>query len=96
MSEIGEMWSDINENLRKKKADLLKWNTDVMYYLQTEYGFEIKKHTDFHYSLFHPKRGRMDFWPSTGKVSWFHKNKIFGRPTVVKDFEAFLMQNFKP
>lgn len=99
MSDMGEMWSEQREKLRSKKANLLKWNTDVMYGMQAEFDnyFEIKKHTEFHYSIFHPERGRMDFWPSTGKISWFNKNgKTYGKPTVIKDFEAYLMQNFKP
>lgn len=98
MSEMGEFYQEQNEKLRKKKANLLKWNTDVLYGMQVEFDnyFEIRKHTDFHYSLIHPKRGRMDFWPSTGKIAWFQKNKTYGKPLVIKDFEAYLMNNFKP
>jgi hypothetical protein len=98
MSDMGEMWSEQREKLRAKKSSLLKWNTDVMYGMQVEFDnyFEIKKHTDFHYSLIHPIRGRMDCWPSTGKVSWFNDNRKKRKVYVIKDLEAYLIQNFKP
>lgn len=95
MSDIGEYWSEHRDKDQKRKADQLKWNTDVLLWAEVEYGFKVKKHTDYHYSAYHHTRGRMDLWPSTGKVAWFHKNKSFGRPIIVNDIEAYLIKHFK-
>lgn len=95
MSDIGEYWNEHREKEQKRKADRLKWNTDILYWAKEEYGFDLKKHTEFHYSLFHPEKGRMDMWVSTGKVMWFHKNKTnFAK--VIDDIEAYLIEHFKP
>lgn len=95
MGDIGEYWNEYREKEQKRKADKLKWNTDVLYWAQEEYGFKLTKHTEFHYTLFHPTRGRMDVWPSTGKIMWYHKKKTsFAK--IVDDIEAYLMEHFKP
>lgn len=81
-------------NPPRSKSDVLKWNTDVIFGMAEEYGYTIKKNTDFHFSLFHPTRGRMDYFPSTGKAGWFHKNKTYGKSFHIKDIEAYLMEHF--
>lgn len=78
----------------RSKADRLKWNTDVVFGMAEEYGYEVKRHSEFHFSLFHPKRGRMDYWPSTNTLAWFHKNKSYGTPVKINDIEAYLMEHF--
>lgn len=83
-------------NPPRSKADILKWNTDVIFGMAEEYGYSVKKNTDFHFSLFHPTRGRMDYFPSTGKAGWFHKNKTYGKSFHIKDIEAYLMEHFNP
>ena len=77
------------------KAQRLKWNTDVVGWLSAELDFEVIYHSEFHFSLTHPIRGRMDYWPSTNKIGWFHKGKMYGRPIVIEDIEQYLMENFK-
>lgn len=95
MGDIGEYWNEYREKDQKRKADRLKWNTDVLYFAKEDYGFKLVKHTDFHYSLYHPTKGRMDMWPSTGKIAWFQKNKTLGKPVVIDDIEAYLIKLFK-
>lgn len=98
MGDIGEYWNEHREKDQKRKADQLKWNTDILYWAKEEYGFKLVKHTDFHYSIYHPQKGRCDFWPSTGRISWFNKSKP-GRPhsaKVIHDIEAYLMKHFNP
>ena len=96
MSEMAEMFRSFDEQQKDKRKKNLKWNTDVLLWAEVEYGFELKKHTDYHYSLIHPKRGRMDYWPSTNKLGWFNKNKMYGKPIMISDLEAYLMKHFKP
>lgn len=94
MGDIGEYWNEHKEKEQKRKAEQLKWNTDVLLWAKEEFGFKLTKHTDYHYSLFHPTDGRMDMWPSTGKIMWFKKNKTtFAK--VIDDIEAYLITNFK-
>jgi hypothetical protein len=76
------------------KAQRLKWNTDVVFWMCAELDFEVKKNTEFHFSLFHPKRGRMDYWPSTSNALWFQKNKSYGKPFRIDDIEQYLMKHF--
>lgn len=95
MSELGEYWHEVRIKEQIAKLHKLNWNTDVIDGLSVEYGFKVTKHTEFHFSLFHKLKGRMDYYPSTGKAIWFHKrqtNKSFHIP----DIEAFLMKHFKP
>src|SRR5688572_28516473 len=95
MSDIGEYWREHREKEQKRKADQLKWNTDILLWAEFEYGFKLVKHTEHHYSLYHPNKGRMDLWPSTGKIMWFQKNKTnFAK--VIDDIEAYLIEHFKP
>lgn len=95
MGDMGEVWQDIRLKEQIKRLHQLNWNTDVVDGLSVEYGFEVTKHSEVHFSLFHHTRGRMDYWPSTGKAIWFHKkqtNKSFHIP----DIEAYLMKHFNP
>lgn len=73
------------------KAQWLRWNTDVVGWLSAELDFEVEYHSEFHFSLTHPKRGRMDYWPSTNKAMWLKDGKAF----VIDDIEQYLMKNFK-
>jgi len=95
MSDIGEYWNESREKEQKRKADRQKWNTDIILWAEVEYGIRVVKHTDFHYSLYHPDKRRLDVYPSTGKVIWIKKNKTtFAK--VIDDIEAYLQENFKP
>ena len=94
MGDIGEYWNEFREKDQKRKADRLKWNTDLLHWAEFEYGFKMVKHTEFHYSLYHPTKGRLDVWPSTGKVMWI-KNKKTTFAKVIDDLEAYLIMHFK-
>lgn len=95
MGDIGKYWNEHREKEQKRKADRLKWNTDVILWAKEEYGFELTQHTEFHFSLFHPTKGRLDIWPSTGKTMWIIKGKTtFAK--VIDDIEAYLVENFNP
>jgi hypothetical protein len=95
MGDIGEYWNEHREAEQKRKADRLKWNTDIIRWAEFEYGFKVKMHTEFHYSLYNSENQRIDIWPSTGKVMWFHLNKTtFAK--IVYDLEAYLIEQFKP
>jgi predicted NUDIX family NTP pyrophosphohydrolase len=96
MSELGEYYQEQRAANQKEKEKRRKWNTDVVDGLSAEYGFNVVKHTEHHFSLYHPTRGRMDYWPSTGKHGWFNKNKVYGKIIVIQDIEAYLIANFKP
>jgi hypothetical protein len=74
------------------KAQRLKWNTEVVLFLAGEFDFEVKTHSEFHLSLMHPKRGRMDYWPSTQKAIWLKEN---GKTFHIEDIEQYLMKHFK-
>lgn len=91
MGDIGEYWNEFREKEQKRKADRLKWNTDVTLWAAEEYGFKLKKHTNYHYSLFHAKKGEMQLWPSTGRISWVKYKKTM----IIDDIEAYLMEHFK-
>lgn len=95
MGDIGEYWNEHREKEQKRKAEQLKWNTDLLFWAEFEYGIKLKKHTYFHYSLYDSENKRTDVWPSTGRVMSFHKNKTtFAK--IVNDLEAYLIENFKP
>lgn len=96
MSELGEYYQDKRAKDQARKEQFRIWNTDVIDGLSVEYGFKVVKHTKHHFSLYHPMRGRMDYWPSTGKHGWFNKNKIYGKITFIPDIEDYLMKHFKP
>jgi len=96
MSELGEYYQEKRAAYQIEKEKRRKWNTDVIDGLSVEYGFKVVKHTEHHFSLYHPTKGRMDYWPSTGKHGWFNKNKVYGKITVVPDIEDYLMKHFKP
>jgi hypothetical protein len=74
------------------KAQRLKWNTDVVFWMCAELDFEVKMHNEFHLSLMHPTRGRMDYWPSTGKAMWIKDN---GKAFHIEDIEQYLREHFK-
>jgi hypothetical protein len=95
MGDIGEYWNEHRDKEQRRKAERLKWNTDILRWAEFEYGFEVKMHSEFHYSLIHPTRGRMDLWPSTGKIMWYRKGKTTFAKTI-DDIEAYLIENFKP
>lgn len=97
MSELGEYYQDKRAEEQSLKAKRLKWNTDVVMGLSVEYNFKVLKHEEWHLSLIHPKKGRMDFWPTVNKILWWGKKKhATGKATVIKDIEAYLMKHFKP
>ena len=97
MSELGEYYQEQKGKLICKKAKALEWNTFVVMGLSVEYDFKVVIHTEFHLSLFHPERGRMDYYPSTSRAGWFNKNnKVYGKSFHIPDIEAFLMKHFKP
>lgn len=80
----------------RSKADILKWNTDVVFGMAEEYGYEVKKHTDTHFSLIHPSKGRLDYWPTTSKGRWFHGTRMYGKAFKIDDIEAYIMRMFNP
>lgn len=96
MSDYGDYCREQREKTQTQKAKNLKWNTDVVLGYAVEYEFEVKQHSDYHMSLFHPERGRFDYWPSTSKGGWFQNNKMLGKPSRIPDIEAYLMKHFKP
>lgn len=57
------------------------------------YDFEVKKHTEYHYSLFHQSKGRFDYWPSTSKGMWI-KNGKQGQSFKISNIEEFIEENF--
>lgn len=90
-------------NPTRSKADIIKWNTDVVFGMAEEYGYTVKKHTDVHFSLFHPTKGRFDYFPSTGRGGWFNQSKThggklkqYGKTIKIDDIEAYLMEHFNP
>lgn len=83
-------------NPTRSKADITRWNRDVVLGMAFEYGYEVKQHCDTHMSLIHPTKGRMDFWPTAGKCGWFHGNKMYGKAFKVEDIEAYIMRMFNP
>lgn len=94
MSELGEYYQEQREKLRGKKAKALEWNTSVVLGLSVEYDFKVISHTEFHLSLFHKEKGRLDYYPSTGKARW--TKDVYKKTFHVKDIESYLMTNFKP
>lgn len=96
MSELGEYYQEQRSKNATHKEKQRKWNTDVLMGLSAEYDFKVVKHSEYHFSLYHPERGRCGYWPSTGKLGWFHKNKLYGKPLHIQDIEAYLMKHFPP
>lgn len=96
MSEMADMYREFDARQKEKRQKNLKWNTDVVLGLCEEYGVEVKINSEYHFSLFHPKLGRMDYWPSTSRIGWFHGKKQYGKTAFVKDIEAYLMTHFNP
>jgi hypothetical protein len=74
------------------KSQRLKWNTDVVGWLSAELNFEVVTHNEFHLSLMHPKRGRLDYWPTTQKAIWVKEN---GKTFHIEDIEQYLLKHFK-
>lgn len=90
---MGEGWQEMRLQNQVKKLKQLNWNTDVVLGYAVEYEFEVKQHTEHHMALLHPKRGWLNYWPSTNKAQWIHQgSKAF----IVKDIEAYLMKHFNP
>lgn len=79
----------------RSKADVLKWNTDVVFGMADEYNYEAKQYTTTHLSLIHPIKGRLDYWPTTGRAAWISgiKNR---NPFKIDDIEAYIMEHFNP
>lgn len=97
MGDIGEYYQEQRNKSQAQKAKNLKWNTDVVLGYAVEYDFEVKQHTEYHFSLTHPTLGRFDYWPSTSKGMWFHNiNQKYGRAFHIEDIEAYLMKHFQP
>lgn len=96
MSDIADMYREFDERQKAKRKKNLKWNTDVLLWAEVEYGFKVVKHTEYHYSLYHPTKGRVDYYPSTCKKQNFKNGKPIGKPVILKDIEAYLMKHFKP
>lgn len=94
MSDMAEYWQDRKEKDQKKRAEQLKWNTEVVLFIAGEYEFEVKQHNATHFSLYHPERGRLDYWPSTGKARWVN-NKKARQPFHIPDIEKYLQKHFK-
>lgn len=93
MSEMGEYWAEKRLKDQVKKLKQLNWNSDVVMHMATEYGFQVKQHTEHHMAILHPERGWMNYWPSTGKAQWRHQS---AKPFDIKDIEAYLMKHFTP
>jgi hypothetical protein len=76
------------------KAELLKWNTAIVVFEAGFIGFGVRQNSEHHLSLFHPTKGRLDYWPSTGKAMWmsdrFRHNSTFHIP----DIEKYLQDHF--
>lgn len=96
MSELGEYYQDKKVKDRARKEEMRRWNTDVIDGLSIEFDFKVVKHSEYHFSLYHPQRGRCDYWPSTGRMGWFHKGELYGKPLFIPDIEAYLIKHFAP
>jgi hypothetical protein len=94
MSEIGDMYEQMREESKKVKAKRLKWNTDVVLFLAEDLDFKITQHSEYHFSLFHVKKGRMDYWPSTQKACWYKNNRP-GKTFRIPDIEQYIFNHFK-
>lgn len=84
MSDMAEYHQDKRERKQKKKAEQLKWNSEVVLFLAGELDFEVKQHSEHHFSLFHESKGRLDYWPSTGKAMWLKEGRSFQIPDIEK------------
>jgi len=94
MSEMADMYMDMREASRQIKAKNLKLNSEIVLFLGGFFQFGVTQHTEFHFSLYHPSKGRLDYWPSTKKAAWF-KNKRMGKAFKIKDIEKFIFDHFK-
>lgn len=92
MSELGEYYQEKRLNEQIERAKKQKLNVDIVLVMATELLFEVKFNTPHHISLFHPTRGRLDYYPSTGKGIWLKQSK---HTFIIKDIESYLIENFK-
>lgn len=97
MGDIGEYYQEQRERMRPIKEKALKDNTALLILHCEINDFKFKQHSEFHISIYHPERGRFDYWPSTGKGGWFDKksNKMYGRPSYINDIEDYLNKHFR-
>lgn len=91
MSGIGEYYQEQRKQIQAQKEKNRIWNTDVVDGLSVEYGFDVWKCSETHFRLFHPKRGALNYWPSTQKGKWDN-----GKSFSIPDIEVYLMIHFKP
>lgn len=96
MSDMGDYYRDKKEHDRTLKSKRLKSNSEIVLFLAGELGFDVTMHSEVHFSLFHPDKGRMDYWPSTRRAVWFLKNKPASKSFVIQDIEAYIFKHFKP
>lgn len=75
------------------KARQLKWNREIVLFKSGELDFVTIENSDQHLSLWHPTRGRLDYWPSTSKACWINKkpHQYF----KIEDIEAYIDKHFK-
>jgi len=91
MSELGEYYQQQRAANQAEKEKRRKWNTDVVDGLSVEYGVKVWKCSETHFRLFHPKRGALNYWPSTQKGRWDN-----GQSFAIPDIESYLMKHFRP
>ena len=93
MSDYGDMQHEMREQSQKKKAIRRKSNSELVRLYEAEYNYTLKEHTEFHFSLFHPKVGRMDYWPSSGTAVWFDKRGRQGKHFKITDIEQYIFKH---
>lgn len=96
MSDMGDCYREKREHDQAVKSKRLKSNSEIVLFLAGELGFNIIMHSEVHFSLFHPVKGRLDYWPSTRKGVWFEKTKPASKSFVIQDIEAYILKHFKP
>lgn len=91
MSDMADFYREQRDKDQAKRGNNLKKNTELVLVLAGFHEIEIKQHTDVHISLFHPKKGRFDYWPSTGKGAWIKARRPAFR---ISDIEQFILKEF--
>jgi hypothetical protein len=92
MSDMAEYYREQRDKEQQRKAARLKKDTELIGLYAGLFLFEFKTHNENHFSLFHKKKGRLDYWPTTGKAMWVtKKSSVF----VISDIEQFLLKHFE-
>lgn len=95
MSDMKDAYRQIKEANQITKNIRLKSNTELILLHEADFNYKVVQHSEFHITLIHEDRRRLDFWPSTGTARWFEKHRQPGKIFKIGNVEEYIYAHFK-